>query len=115
MKSLFLLFTAILLLVFIKVKETKKETLELVSFEKTTTLEYSGKLFIPRSIRLTSDEKVDNILLTVGDKLFKYNRLFTDSNSFYLTGDAFEMEIDKGIVINTNLTQEITLFFAKEV
>lgn len=110
-KNLFLLFFCIVMVLLLKEAQVK-ESMERRDIKHMEVLNFSGKLFLPRT--LPYDETLVNkefVIITVAGTSYTYER--TTRYLFEKKGEAMEVPVTIGDSIVTS--HPLRLFFARRV
>jgi regulator of protease activity HflC (stomatin/prohibitin superfamily) len=114
MRSIFLLFICVVLLVSMKKYQPKGKRLERIEIEKSQVLRFGGTFFLPRTITIDEGSvKVGAVVLSLQGKNYTYERLY-DNRTYFLnpSQSVREIEVNKGDKVACNV--KATLFFAVE-
>lgn len=91
--------------------EKKKEKIERIDIVKSHVLEFSGTLFLPKTLQVyASDVNSSFIEIRIQRKKYTY---ITCSNGFCLSGVSREVSVNGGNKITVSFP--VKLFFAREV
>ena len=110
MKNIFILFVCFISISLIKV-EHKKERMHRVDVLKFYIVDFSGTLFIPKTLQVNPQEVADKFIdIEVNNIKYKYT---TCLSGFCLNGKSKEIPVSIGYFIKTSFP--IKLFFSREV
>lgn len=110
MKAIFLIF-ACFAMIFLLKEVQKKEQVERIDIVKFHVLDFSGTMFLPKTIQ--ADEQLVNsgfIVISVPSKKYQYVKC---PNGYCLVGNVREVPVSVGDKVEVSFPTK--LFFAKEL
>lgn len=111
MRNLFLLFTCFVMVILLKELPKKKEQIKRIDVKKSHTIDFSGKLFLPKTLQADAELVNSNfIFVSLNGKKFTYKQ---DVFNYKLEGDAEELPVYAGDKIIVSFPTK--LFFAQEI
>lgn len=115
-RNFFLLFISILLLLVLKESKSRVTTLVPLYIEKSQSVDFTGTLFIPKTLsindELVNKNKLRVINLNVAGNNYRYERRY-ESNTFWFSGLAREVQLRVGDKITSSVP--VKLFVLKEL
>lgn len=117
-RNFFLLFISILLLLVLKESKSRVTTLVPLYIEKSQSVDFTGTLFIPKTLSindgLVKKNKLRVISLSVAGKNYRYIRKY-ESNTFWIERDLDVKEVSIKIGDKITSSAPVKLFTLKDL